>query len=59
MDITKEEILEIGEALLLIFEGVYLFGKLVEKNTDVDQNWKDYLETLKKGHLHGEERFDR
>jgi hypothetical protein len=49
MDITKEEIWETAKAILVIFGSVYLFGKLVEQNTDVDKNWEDYLKTLKKG----------
>jgi len=39
---------EAGPTMLCILGAVWLFGKVVESNIDVDRNWQDYIDSKNK-----------
>ena len=39
---------EAGPTMLCILGVVWLFGKVIESNVDVEKNWLDYIESKKK-----------
>ena len=42
-----EYIKEAAPTMLCILGAVWLFGKVVESNVDVDRNWQDYIDSKK------------
>ena len=45
--ITWEDVKKAVPPILMILGAVYVFGKVVEKNVDVDKNWQDYIDSKK------------
>ena len=48
MQIKWDDVKDAFLPTLAILGSVYLFGKIVEKNVDVDKNWQDYIDQLNK-----------
>lgn len=48
MEIKWDDVKDAILPTVAILGSVYLFGKIVEHNVDVDKNWQDYIDDLKR-----------